>query len=106
VDYIAEQHVPGPIFSLDYWGGYLIYRLYPETKVVLDDRHDFYGDRTIKDYLKIVLVRPTYQKELDAWQVDWVLVPRWSSLANTLGLNSNWKIVYEDDTAALFRRKS
>ena len=104
-DYIAEQNIAGPIFSLDYWGGYLIYRLYPETKVVLDDRHDFYGDQIIKDYLNIVTVQPTYQKELDAMHVDWVLLPRWSSLANILRLNSAWKSVYEDGTAALFRRR-
>ena len=105
VNYIADQHVPGPIFSLDYWGGYLIYRLYPDAKVVLDDRHDFYGDRVIKNYLKIVTVLPTYQKELDAMRVDWVLVPRWSSLANILRLNPTWTSVYEDSTAALFHRK-
>ena len=102
--YISDHHVHEPIFSLDYWGGYLIYRLYPETKVVIDDRHDFYGDQFIKDYLKIVLVQPTWEKTLDQMGVNWILVPRWSSLANMLRLTSNWTAVHEDGTAALFHR--
>jgi hypothetical protein len=105
-DYISGHSVRGPIFSLDYWGGYLIYRLYPETKVVLDDRHDLYGDQFIKDYLKIVLVQPSFARELDLMKVEWVLVPRWSSLANVLRLMPNWTAVHEDETAALFHRQS
>jgi hypothetical protein len=105
-EYIAAHDIREPIFSLDYWGGYLIYRLYPGTKVVVDDRHDLYGDQFIKDYLKIVLVQPTYDKELDKMRLDWVLVPRWSSLANILRLTSGWTTVHEDSTAALFHRRS
>ena len=103
-NYIAGHGVHEPIFSLDYWGGYLIYRLYPETKVVVDDRHDLYGDQFIKNYLKIVLVQPTFAEELDQMKINWVLVPRWSSLANVLRLTRNWTVVFEDGNAALFRR--
>jgi hypothetical protein len=103
-DYIAGHEIREPIFSLDYWGGYLIYRLYPETKVVVDDRHDLYGDQIIKDYLDIVLVQPNWQKKLDRMQVNWILVPRWSSLANVLRLTPGWTAVHEDETAALFQR--
>jgi len=31
VNYLEKQNVPGPIVSPDYWGGYLIYRLYPRV---------------------------------------------------------------------------
>jgi len=104
-DYISSHNIRQPIFSLDYWGGYLIYRLYPEPKVVLDDRHDLYGDQFIKDYLKIVLVQPSFSQELDRMNVEWVLVPRWSSLANVLRLMPNWTEVHADGTAALFQRQ-
>lgn len=104
-DYIAEQRIREPIFCPDSWGGYLIYRLYPETKVVLDDRHDLYGDEFIKQYLRIILVQPSWEKELDHMQVNWILVPRWSSLANILRLSPNWTTAHEDETAALFHRR-
>jgi hypothetical protein len=102
---IAARTIHGPILSLDYWGGYLIYRLYPETQVVADDRHDLYGDAFLKDYLKAVLVQPGWDEVLDKLQVDWVLMPTDSPLANILRLKAGWESVYEDKTAVLFRRK-
>ena len=101
---IATRDIREPIFSLDYWGGYLIYRLYPETKVVLDDRHDLYGSQFFKDFLKVILVQPDWEKTLDGWQVDWVLVPTEGSLANMMRLSGNWQLSHEDRTAALFHR--
>ena len=101
---IAERGIHGPIFSLDYWGGYLIYRLYPETQVVVDDRHDLYGDEFLKEYLKVVLVQPGWDEALDKLHGDWVLMPTESPLANILRLKAGWESVYEDKTAVLFRR--
>ena len=34
---------PRRMLSSDAWGGYLIYRFYPEQKVFIDGRSDFYG---------------------------------------------------------------
>jgi len=103
---IARQEIHEPIFSLDYWGGYLIYRLYPQTKVVVDDRHDLYGSQFFKDYLKIVLVQSEWEKVLDEKQVNWVLVPSESSLANIMKLTPKWTVTHEDGTAVLFHRVS
>jgi len=104
VDFIKAQGARGPIFAVDYWGGYLIYRLYPESKVVVDDRHDFYGDQFLKDYLKAIRIRPGWEQVLDAMSVDTVLLPQDSPLANVLRETSDWKISYEDKTAALFEK--
>ncbi|MGO9127263.1 MAG: hypothetical protein ACLP6G_20535 [Terriglobales bacterium] len=101
---ISQRGIHGPVFSLDYWGGYLIYRLYPGTQVVVDDRHDLYGDEFFKDYLKVVLVQPGWDEALDKLQVDWVLMPTESPLANILRLKAGWDVAYEDKRAVLLRR--
>jgi hypothetical protein len=103
---IAQHRIREPIFSLDYWGGYLIYRLYPKTKVIVDDRHDFYGDQFIKDYLRLVLVQPGWNDVLDRLHVDWVLMPAESPLANMLRMTPGWESSYEDQAAVLFHRRS
>jgi hypothetical protein len=103
-NYISEQRIREPIFSLDYWGGYLIYRLYPQDRVVVDDRHDLYGNQFFKEYLKVVLIQPGWEKVLDRLGADWVLVPGGSSLANMLRLTSDWTLAHEDRTAVLFHR--
>jgi hypothetical protein len=103
-NYISEQRIREPIFSLDYWGGYLIYRLYPQDRVVVDDRHDLYGNQFFKEYLKVVLIQPGWEQVLDRLGADWVLVPGGSSLANMLRLSSDWTRAHEDGTAVLFHR--
>jgi hypothetical protein len=103
---IAKRGIREPIFCPDQWGGYLIYRLYPQTKVLVDDRHDLYGDQFFKDYLKVVFVQPEWEKVLDERHVDWVLVQKNSSLGTILGQTSGWKLIHGDETAVLFQRGS
>lgn len=101
---IAKRDIREPIFCPDQWGGYLIYRLYPQTKVLVDDRHDLYGDQFFKDYLKVVFVQPDWSKVLDERHVNWVLMPKNSSLGTILEQTPGWKLIYEDGTAVLFQR--
>jgi hypothetical protein len=102
---IAQRDIRGPIFCPDQWGGYLIYRLYPQTKVLVDDRHDLYGDEFFKDYLKVVFVQPDWKKVLDERQVNWIVVQKNSSLGTILAQTSGWKLIHEDGTAVLFQRE-
>lgn len=102
VGYLERNNLPGPIFAPDSWGGYLIYRLYPQTKVVIDDRHDFYGEQFLKSYLKTIHVEPAWQDFLLQYPANVLLVPRSSALANILMETPRWRLVYSDKVAALF----
>ncbi|MGA8216801.1 MAG: hypothetical protein WB799_24660 [Candidatus Sulfotelmatobacter sp.] len=102
VNYLKERDVPGPVVSPDSWGGYLIYRFYPERKVVVDDRHDFYGEEFLKSYLKMVHVEPRWQDFLRQSAAHCVVVPKDSALANILAETAAWKAIYRDDVAVVF----
>jgi hypothetical protein len=102
---IVERDLREPIFCPDQWGGYLIYRLYPQTKVMVDDRHDLYGDQFFKGYLKVVFVQSDWEKVLDERHVNWILVQKNSSLGTILGQTPEWKLIHEDGTAVLFHRE-
>jgi hypothetical protein len=102
---IAERGIHDPIFTLDSWGGYLIYRLYPHTRVFVDDRHDLYGSEFLKEYLKTIRVEPGWDALLTENHVNWVLVPKESPLANALRGALQWRVFYEDGTAVLFQRR-
>jgi hypothetical protein len=94
-----------PIFSTDAWGGYLIYRMYPERKVVVDDRHDLYGSGRIHQYMVLTQGQPGWQNVLDEWQIRATLLPTNSTLANLLReLPQDWRIAYEDKIAVVFER--
>jgi hypothetical protein len=102
VNYLEKQHVQGAIVSPDYWGGYLIYRLYPRVRMVVDDRHDFYGEEFLKSYLKMVRVEPGWDDFLKQHQANCVLVPKDSALANILLETPGWRPVYSDNVAVAF----
>ena len=83
----------------------MIYRLYPQTRVAVDDRHDLYGAEFLKDYLKIVHGENQWDQALAGLNVNWVLVPKSSALASLLQEVPAWTSVYEDDTAILFSQQ-
>jgi hypothetical protein len=95
-----------PVFSTDTWGGYLIYRLYPERKVVVDDRHDLYGSDRIRQYLILMQAEPGWQSALRQWQIRTALLPSGSTLANLLReVPQDWRIVYEDKVGVVFEKR-
>jgi hypothetical protein len=104
VDYLEKQNVPGPLVGPDYWGGYLIYRLYPRARMVVDDRHDFYGEDFLKSYLKMMHVEPGWGDFLEQHQAQSVVVPKASALANILAETPRWQPIYTDDAAVVFVR--
>jgi len=104
-DTIVERGIREPIFAPDSWGGYLIYRLYPENRIFVDDRHDFYGVDFLRDYLKAIRLTPDWDKFLNEKHVNWALLPAGSALANMLEETTQWNVVYRDGTAVLLERK-
>jgi hypothetical protein len=104
VSYLEEQKFREPVLTPDYWGGYLIYKLYPQVKVVIDDRHDLYGEEFLKSYLKMMHVEPGWQDFLGEHNVQLIVVPKDSALANILRETTNWKAMHEDDVAVTFVR--
>ncbi len=102
VNYFENHDLHGPILAPDSWGGYLIYRLYPQVKVAVDDRHDFYGEQFLKSYLKMMHVEPGWQNFLERYPVRYVLLPKGSALANILAETPHWQPVYSDDVAIVF----
>jgi hypothetical protein len=105
VNNLEKQALPGPLLAPDYWGGYLIYRLYPRVRMVVDDRHDFYGEEFLKSYLKMVRVEPGWGDFLQQHEVHCILVPKDSALANILAESGGWQSIYADDVAVAFVRK-
>jgi hypothetical protein len=104
VDYIQVHNVHGPFLSPDAWGGYLIYRLYPREKVAIDDRHDFYGEKFLTSYLKMIHLEPGWDDFLNQYQPACVIVPKDSALANILAETAGWQPIYSDDVARAFVR--
>ncbi|HEX7621346.1 MAG TPA: hypothetical protein VF359_09120 [Anaerolineales bacterium] len=106
VDWIAENHPEGNIFNSYYWGGYIIWRLYPQYQVYVDGRaFDVYGDKFLYDYMDTYRAQSNWEEALDKQSVRLVLVDPKSGLASALRQSSGWEIVYEDQLSVLFDKK-
>jgi hypothetical protein len=102
--FIAHRGIRDHLFSTDTWSGYLIYTLYPATKVYFDDRHDFYGEAFIREYEKAFLATRQWREPLDRYQVGWVLMPTDSPLSTVLRESHDWRADYDDGLAIVFSR--
>ncbi|HUA62749.1 MAG TPA: hypothetical protein VML19_28590 [Verrucomicrobiae bacterium] len=106
VDYLDQHDLNGPVLSTDFWGGYLIYRLYPRKQVVVDDRHDLYGERLFKSYLKMYRGEQDWQEFLNEHKTGCLLFPRDAAITNLLLENPEWQPVYKDEVALIFVRSA
>ena len=94
------------IFTHDEWGDYLIYQLYPQKKVFVDGRFDFYGPKFGEKYLDVMNVKYDWEQDLSRYDVDTILLPVDASLAGALKQSRGWRVVYDDGVAIVFRSVS
>jgi hypothetical protein len=106
VQFIQDHHPAGPLFNSYNWGGYLIYKLWPDYPVYIDGRTDLYDDAFIRRYLNVVAGGEGWQQALDEDGINLVLIESDSSLAKFLKQEPAWTILYQDDIAAVFGRKT
>ena len=92
------------VFTTDQWGDYLIYRHYPNVKVFIDGRSDFYGEKFGDRYLEVLDSKWNWEKPLDEYGVRTVLLPAEASVASVLKGSSHWRVGYDDHVAIVFAR--
>ncbi len=104
-DYLLSAKPAGPILNSYNFGGYLIWRLYPQYKVFIDGRADVYGDTFMDEYYaRAWQGRGDWQGYLDRYQINVVVMEADGTLANLLRAQAGWKLVHEDGVAAVFQR--
>ena len=97
------QYPAARVFTFDQWGDYLIYRLYPRSKVFVDGRSDFYGDDFETKLLAVLNVNYGWDQTLARFGVDTVLMPPNSPLTGAMKESCRWRVVYDDGVALVFR---
>lgn len=106
VSFIEQDHCPAPIFNYYDWGGYLIWRLYPDYRVFIDGRADVYGDKLMDQFIQTTQARSGWDQILDEYRIRTVVIPPGNKLAGVLRLRSEWKIEFEDTQAIIFVRRA
>jgi hypothetical protein len=104
-DWLASNRPAGAMFNSYNWGGYLLWRLWPDYPVYVDGRADVYGDEFLRAYLKIALAEPGFDTTLDEQRIGFVAVERDSALSRMLSGIDVWSLAYADEQAVIYTRK-
>src|SRR5262249_58345176 len=90
--------------STDRLCDYLTFRFYPRQRIFIDGCGDFFGEKFSRDYMNALNGNSGWQKTLDRYGIEVVLVPSPSGLASLLRDRSDWRTVEDDSATALFER--
>jgi hypothetical protein len=104
VAFLRAGDQPQRIFVYYDWGGYAIWKLYPEYRVFVDGRADLYGDDLLRQFKTAVQLRSGWRDVLDSWKVEAVLVPPSSALSQALLLDPKWHVAFVDSKAIILVR--
>ncbi len=100
---ILGKGSPAHIFTYDQWGDYLIYRLYPRTRVFIDGRSDYYGSELELKVVNAMNVKYGWEDTMSHFGVDTILLPPSVPLTGALKMSSRWRLIYDDGVALVFR---
>ena len=106
LDVIRGDEFSKSVFTCDDWGDYLIYRLYPKTRVFVDGRFDLYGEKFTQKYVDLMNGKNGWEQTLQEYGVDTALLPVDTPLTSVLKECRRWRPVYDDGTAIVFRSET
>lgn len=106
VRYMQAHHVRGPMLNAYRYGGYLIWSA-PEYPVFIDGRADVYEwAGVLQQFARWAMLQENPRFLLNRYRVNVCLVQRASPMTQVLALLPEWQLVYSDEQAAVFTRRS
>jgi tetratricopeptide (TPR) repeat protein len=105
-DFIKRERLPAQLFNAYAWGGYELWRLYPEYRVFIDGRTHVYGREVLQDFLEVTTLGPRWRDVLDKWNIQTVLAERRSQLTQVLLAVGGWRPIFAEREAVVFLREA
>jgi hypothetical protein len=106
-DYLDAHPSIGTHMFSDYaWGGYFIYRFYPEPsrRVFIFGEADLMGDTIMNQYVEVVGLHSDWMDVLNSHNVDYVVFEPNRPLTSALAASPNWHLVYSDKLSVILVR--
>jgi len=105
VAFLAHARPSAPIMNHYNWGGYFIWKLYPEYKVYIDGRADVYGDSFMDEFASTYYVKgSSWRSPLQKWGLQTIVLPPDAPLVTALSDEPGWERVFSDRLAVVLTR--
>lgn len=109
-DFVLEHRPPGNLYNAYDWGGYLMWRLYPDYLVFVDGRsssnHYFQASSQIENSWD------GWEQTLDDEKINLIVTRTCfydsggpQNLIGQLARRADWALIFQDDTAVVYVRK-
>lgn len=102
MDWLETHPQKGNMFNHFTWGGYILYRGWPQNLVFIDGQTDFYGETLTHEYELVITQKEGWNVVLEKYDVEWAILPVSAPLANALR-KAGWSVIYEDATTTILR---
>jgi len=102
VAWLEDHPQSGQMFNEFVWGGYIVWKLWPEQLDFIDSQTDRTGEAT-QLYRSIQNLDDGWQDILSHYHIEWTIIPTDSPLSQAL-IKAGWRILYQDSTAIILRR--
>ncbi|MEW5735830.1 MAG: hypothetical protein AB1921_13310 [Thermodesulfobacteriota bacterium] len=104
-DYIRDKGLQGNLLCDMTWGGFFLWKLYPGVKVAMDTRTETVFPAAVrKGYFDFYWVRPGWDRFLEAYPHDIVVVPSGTPLPGAVVRTGGWRVDYSDPLCAVLVR--
>ena len=105
VEVIKKYNLKGNILPYFEWGEYLLWTLYPDSKVGMDGRYEtVYKDEVCRDYFDFLFARENWRNFLNKYPPHMVLVRSESKISSLLANDPDWSLAYAGEGSTLFLR--
>jgi len=103
-DFIIREGIKGRMFNTYHYGGYLIYRLYPQQLVFIDPRSAMYGDAFLKGALAIYRGSSQWKSRFNRYGIDYVICESEAPLRQLLLEEGKFHLVFDDGMHSVMLR--
>jgi tetratricopeptide (TPR) repeat protein len=113
VEFLRQNPIAGTMYNPYEWGGYFIWKLYPQYRVFIDGRaNTVYSEEIYRDSLVSMSGDSGWDKILDKYGINFVLCNKilretnGHFLPDRMKKDPGWVLIYEDEIELLFVRNN
>lgn len=103
IEYIKKNDLKGNMMTNFNWGEYIIFNLYPDTKVSFDGRYEtVYPKKVVDDNTRFTNGDKGWKDVLNNYNPDMVLLSKYDRVLKAMYESSGWPLVFMGDESFLF----
>jgi len=106
-EHLRSKSLQGQMFNPQWWGDWLVWDGSAGLEPFVTTNIHLVPRQVWQDYQRIMGTRPGWQRALDRYDVQVVVLDkeRQTTLARQLRRSADWRLDYEDDQAMMFKRR-